>query len=104
MNSERIKMLEQFVDEDPTDPFNRYALGLELVKSNKLRAKEIFDQLILVNPNYVPAYYQAALLYIELTLNEEATLIIEKGITQSKKQDNLKAVSELKSLLDEIDN
>ncbi len=101
MNSERIKMLEQFVDEDPIDPFNRYALGLELAKFDQPRAKKIFDQLIRVNPDYVPAYYQAALLYIELTLNKEAGKIIENGIAQAKKQCNIKAASELRGLLDD---
>src|SRR5271169_6366814 len=102
MNSERIKMLEQFVAEDPKDPFNRYALALELAKSDKLKAREIFDQLIVTNPDYVPAYYQTALLYIELSLNAEATTIIENGTAQAKKQNNQKAASELRGLLDEI--
>jgi tetratricopeptide (TPR) repeat protein len=103
MNSERIKMLEQFVEEDPTDPFNRYALGLELMKSDKQRAKEIFDQLIQLDPGYVPSYYQAALLHIELMLTQEATEIIKKGIVEAKKQNNLKAANELNGLLDEIE-
>lgn len=89
--------------EDPTDPFNHYALALELAKSDKLKAKETFDQLIVTHPLYVPAYYQAALLYLELSLNKEVTTIIENGIDQAKKQNNLKAASELRSLLDEIE-
>ena len=89
--------------EDPTDPFNRYALALELAKTDKPKAKEIFDQLILSNPDYVPAYYQAALLYLELMLNDEATKMIEAGIIQAKKQNNLKAASELRSLVDEME-
>ena len=101
MNSERIRMLEQFVAEDPADPFNRYALALELAKSDKLRAKEIFDQLILANPDYVPAYYQAVVLFLDLALNSEAILLIEKGISEAKKQNNTKAANELRSLLDE---
>src|SRR6185369_7176875 len=103
MNSDRIKMLEQFVAEDPTDPFNHYALALEFAKSDKQKASEIFDKLILTNPDYVPAYYQAALLYLELNLNNEATIIIENGIVQAKKQNNLKAANELRALLDEIE-
>jgi len=103
MNSDRIKMLEQFVAEDPTDPFNHYALALELTKSDKQKAKEVFDKLISTNPDYVATYYQAALLYLELSLNEEAMIIIERGIAQAKKQTNLKAANELRSLLDEID-
>ena len=103
MNSERIKMLEQFVAEDPNDPFNRYALALELAKTDKLKAKKFFDQLIQSNPDYVPAYYQATLVYLELSLNEEATKIATIGITQAKKQNDLKAANELWSLLNEVD-
>ena len=96
-------MLEQFVEEDPTDPFNHYALALELTKSDKQKAKEVFDKLISTNPDYVATYYQTALLYLELSLNEEAMIIIERGIAQAKKQTNLKAAIELQSLLDEMD-
>ena len=96
-------MLEQFVAEDPTDPFNHYALALELTKSDKQKAKEVFDQLIATYSDYVPAYYQAALLYLELSLSDEATVIIEKGIVQAKKENNSKAASELRSLLDEME-
>lgn len=103
MSAERIKMLEQFVAEDPADPFNHYALALELAKSDKLRAKEIFDQLMRTSPAYVPAYYQAALVYFDLLLKDEATKIIENGIGQARGQNNLKAASELRGLLDEID-
>jgi tetratricopeptide (TPR) repeat protein len=103
MSSERIKILEQFVAEDPTDPFNRYALALELVKADKGKAKEVFDQLIQANPEYVPAYYQAALLYLELSLNEEAAKIVESGFIQAQKQNNSKAGSELRGLLDEME-
>jgi tetratricopeptide (TPR) repeat protein len=101
MNSVRIKMLEQFIAEDPNDPFNYYALALELVKTDKARAKEIFDHLISSHPAYVPSYYQAALLYLELSLTEEATRIIEKGIVKAMEQSNTKAASELHSLLNE---
>ena len=103
MNSVRIKMLEQFIADDPNDPFNHYALALELLKSDKDQAKKIFDQLISSHPEYVPSYYQAALLYLELSLNDEAAKIIEQGVEKAKKQSNLKAANELRSLLDEME-
>jgi tetratricopeptide (TPR) repeat protein len=103
MNSVRIKMLEQFITDDPNDPFNHYALALELMKSDKDQAKKIFDQLISIFPEYVPSYYQAVSLYFELSLNDQAIKIIEKGIVEAKKQNNTKAASELRSLLDEMD-
>ena len=96
-------MLEQFIADDPNDPFNHYALALELMKSDKNQAKKIFDKLMSSHPEYVPSYYQAALLYLELALNEDVTKIIEQGIGEAKKQNNLKAANELKSLLDEME-
>src|SRR5258708_20756953 len=103
MNSVRIKMLEQFIADDPNDPFNHYALALELLKSDKPEAKKIFDQLIVTHPDYVPSYYQAALLYLEMSLNDEAVKIIEQGIEVARKQNNTKAANELRSLLDEME-
>lgn len=103
MKSERIKMLEQFVAADPLDPFNHYALALELMKSDKNQAKLIFDQLIANHPGYVATYYQAALLHLELSLNEQAAKIIQQGIGEARKQNNMKAASELRSLMDEVE-
>jgi hypothetical protein len=96
-------MLEQFVLEDQTDPFNRYALALELAKSDTRKAKEIYDFLIEHHPDYVPTYYQAALLCLALNMSSEAITIIETGILQAKKKNDLKAQNELRSLLDDID-
>jgi hypothetical protein len=101
MKSERIIMLEQFIEDDPSDPFNHYALALELMKTDKVEAKKTFDELMTRHPNYVPSYYQAALLYIELSLNDEVIRIIELGIAEAKRQNNQKAANELRSLFDE---
>jgi hypothetical protein len=51
----------------------------------------------------VATYYQTAMLHLELSMNDEATKIIEQGIAEAKAQNNMKAASELRSLLDEID-
>jgi len=102
-NYARILFLEQCVAEDPTDPFNYYALALEWIKADKPKAKAIFDELIASKPDYVPAYYQTALLYIEMNLNENAAQLIEQGIAQAKKQNNMKAANELRALLDEME-
>lgn len=96
-------MLEQFVADDPADPFNHYALALELMKSDKNQAKRIFEVLITEHPTYVATYYQAAVLHLDLALNDEALKIIEQGVAEAKKQKNTKAANELKSLLDEIE-
>lgn len=57
MNSERIKLLEQYVEDDPNDPFNLYALALEYQKQNPAKAGKLFELLLAKHPDYLPTYY-----------------------------------------------
>ena len=97
----RLAQLWQFYSEDPKDPFNLYAYALELAKSDKEKAIELLKQLIIETPDYIPTYYQAAILILEM--NQDAQLIIEQGIAEAKAQNNRKAQNELQSLLDNLD-
>lgn len=101
MNSERLKMLEQFIQDDPSDPFNHYALALEYIQHDPVKASELLLQLISKNPGYLPPYYQAATLLIDLQQNEKAVPLIEQGIAEAKRQNENKTMNELRSLLDE---
>jgi len=103
MNSDRIKMLEQFVAEDPDDAFNRYALALEWAKIEPRRSTEIFDQLIREQPDYLPAYYQAGLVHLALNEVDRARPILVAGIAVAQQQRNNKTVNELRSLLEALD-
>ncbi|MBS1486294.1 MAG: tetratricopeptide repeat protein [Bacteroidetes bacterium] len=103
MISERIALLEQFVAEEPTDPFNHYMLALELLKTDQVKASEVFDFLMKKFPAYVPTYYQAAMLKINLSQIHEAVCIIENGIKEAALQKNQKTVNELRTLLDECE-
>jgi hypothetical protein len=101
MNSGRIQLLEQYAKEDPNDPFPLYALGLELVAENPARAKELFSLVIDQHPDYVPAYYHAALLAITQSEPDRARSIITKGVEKAKAARDHKAVAELEGLLGE---
>ncbi len=101
MNSKRIDMLQKFIEDDPTDPFNHYALALEYIEHDPVKAKNLLLKLIKENPAYLPAYYQAATLLIELGQNEAVIPTINQGIAEAKKQNENKTMNELRSLLDE---
>lgn len=101
MNSERLKMLEQFIQNDPSDPFNHYALALEYIQHDPVKASDLLLKLISENPGYLPPYYQVAKLLIDLHQNERAVPLIEQGIAEAKKQNQNKTMNELRSLLDE---
>lgn len=98
----RLNLLQQFLEEDPHDPFNIYALALEYQKIDINKSKELFDRLLKEHEHYIPSYYHAGNLYLNLNLVEEAKQILEKGILKAKQQNELKAMREMQSVYDEL--
>lgn len=95
MNNDRIQLLKQFVEEEPGNPFNVYALAMEFVNGRPDQARIYFDQLINQYPDYLPTYYHAAALYAELDERDKAAELYDKGIALAKVQNNLKTLQEL---------
>lgn len=95
MNNERIQQLIRFVQEEPNEPFNIYALAMEYVGSQPAQARRYFDQLLTEHPDYLPTYYHAAALYAELDERERAAELYDKGIVLARAQQNQKTVLEL---------
>ena len=102
MSEQRLKMLIQFYEEDPEDPFNLYGLALEYQKTDRNKSDELFTKLLTDFPQYVPSYYHAAKLKVELKQPEVALSIYRKGIEIAKQQDEKKAGQELRSAFDEL--
>ncbi len=99
----RIKQLEQFVKDDPDDPFNIYALALEYQKFDIPRALALFEQLVTHHLNYLPTYYQLAKLYEVTGDTDKAILTFEKGRIIAQSIGDYKAMRELKSASSELD-
>jgi Tfp pilus assembly protein PilF len=97
MTSDRIQQLIQFLQEDPNDEFVHYALALEYLKTDAAKAKSEFENLLTRFPSYLPTYYPAAHLWIDLGLPDEAERLFLKGIELAKEQNNNKARMELQS-------
>lgn len=102
MNSQRIEMLKNMVLENPEDPFYPYALALEFIHTNRPEALIILTKVLKQFPDYLPTYYQAGLLSIESGKEEEGKAILERGIELAQKQNDRKALNELRSLLDNL--
>ncbi|HEY8513601.1 MAG TPA: tetratricopeptide repeat protein [Cyclobacteriaceae bacterium] len=102
MNSERLKMLHQFANEEPGNPFNWYALALEYRQSDPAQASMLFDKLLTEFETYLPTYYMAATHYVEHGNTEKAVSIFRKGIEIAQQQGDRKAMGELRSGLDEL--
>jgi hypothetical protein len=101
--SERIKQLEQFIVDDPADPFNYYALALEHAKVDGHKALPKFMYLITNHKDYLPTYYQLAKLYETLGQKENSAIIFREGIKIATLQKDLKTLRELRSALQELE-
>lgn len=102
MDQERLRLLKQFVEEEPEDPFNWYALALEETKRDSKRAAELFEYLLTNHPDYLPAYYHAGNLHLFLGNTEKAKEILQKGVGLAKRKGDQKSMGELRILLDEL--
>lgn len=102
MNSERIKTLEQWIKEDPHDPFNKYGLAMELSQLQPERAAALFEELLTSHADYLPTYYIASHFYADQGDQSKAIKILENGIVLARKQNNEKTLRELSSALEEL--
>jgi tetratricopeptide (TPR) repeat protein len=91
-----IDQLTKLHNEEPNDPFNYYALALEVQKTQQGKALEMFRDLLHKYPEYLATYYTAGQLMAELGLNQDALKVYEKGIEQAQLQKNDKTLHELK--------
>lgn len=95
MNQERILQLLKFVQEEPGEPFNVYALGMEYLAENPSQAQHYFERLLTNHPQYLPTYYHAAQLYADLGNRAKAAELYDFGLLLAKQQGNEKAFEEL---------
>jgi len=100
---DRIELLEQFIAEDPNDPFNHYALGLEYMKRDVHKALDVFKNLRNDHKDYLATYYQLAKLYEYVGQKDLAVTTYHEGITIATKQRDLKTLQELKSGLEALE-
>lgn len=97
MNSDRIELLKQFIKDEPSNPFNKYALAMEYYAEQPTKSLELLRSLINDHPDYLPTYFKAAHLLWDEELWDEADVTFKVGIELAERQNDQKAVSELKS-------
>ena len=97
MNADRIQLLEQYIQEEPENPFNRYALAMEYHDEAPNKALGLLEDLLQDHPDYLPTYFKAAHLLWEFERWEPADEIFQKGIALAKARQDQKALGELGS-------
>ncbi|WP_462250062.1 tetratricopeptide repeat protein [Ekhidna sp.] len=97
MNLERIQLLKTFIQDEPLNPFNKYALAMEYYEEAPDDALELLRDLRKAHPEYLPLYFKLAHLLWEEELWDEANDVFSEGIKLAEEQSDRKALSELKS-------
>lgn len=102
MKQNRKNIILEEINNEPSNPFNYYLLGLENIKEgNREEVTNIFEQLIINHSNYLPSYLTYSIFLIENNIKlKQAEELLLKGIEIAKLQSNNKAQSELQALLD----
>jgi hypothetical protein len=103
MNQSRIDLLKKFILEDPGDPFNYYALALEHLNTDPLKAGELFDKLLKDHPDYLPSYYMAGIFFADQNMEPKGLGILKKGLLLAKSQKNFATERELQSAIQALD-
>ncbi len=100
---ERIERLNQFLVSAPNDCFVKHALGLEYVKlGNEAAAKQQFEEVLLINENYIGTYYHLAKLLERIGNEEKAINVYETGMEKAKAAGDNHAFSELRSAYEDL--
>lgn len=97
MNTERIELLRKFIREEPTNPFNKYALAMEYYDGQPHESLIMLENLLKNHPDYLPTYYKVAHIYWEMDKWEKAEKAFIDGIKLAEKTLDAKAIHELKA-------
>ena len=101
---DRIEKLQKFLEDSPEDDFLQHALALEYIKLEKdVRAKLLFEEILLRNESYLGSYYHLALLLQRNGKIEEAIATFTKGMEIAKTQKDNHAYNELQMALEDLE-
>ena len=97
---DRLALLLQYYDDDPTDAFTQFAIAREYLKADRPEEALVFyERLVEQQPDYTGTYYHLGKLYERLGRNADALATYERGIAVARRQRNLKDLSELQDAL-----
>ena len=97
--SRKEKILEMLADE-PEDTFLRYSLAMEYRSEGSFdESLNRLDELTRDAPPYVPAFFMAGQILVELDRIEEAREILRRGIDEARDQNDSHAAAEMSELL-----
>jgi len=99
MNGNRLQKLLEFYNNEPNDPFLKYALATEYLSGgNTDAALRYFEDLTSNHEGYVGTYYHLGKLYEKLGRKDDAVSTYQKGMQVARAARDNHAFSELQSV------
>lgn len=97
----RLDKLLKLLDAEPNDPFVLYGIAQEHATAERYAdAVGFYDRCLDADAKYLYAYYHKAVAQQELGNIEEAQATLRIGISAAKAARDMKATSEMQTLLD----
>ncbi len=96
----RLDIIRKIVEQQPSDPFPRYGLAMELKKiGQKDEAESAFAELERRHPDYVAQYLMRANNLGDLGRAADVRAVLERGIIAAQKKQDGHALGELQQAL-----
>ncbi len=104
MANDRLAQLRSMLEEEPGDPFLRYAIALERKRAGDMEgAATDLETLLREDPGYIACYYQLAVVLADLGRVQEAIEACRSGALQCLVTGDGKARAELQALMHGLD-
>ena len=101
MNQERLQKLQEYLGNDPSDPFLVYAIAQEYDRGGEeTEAENWYRRLLKDHPAYVATYYHFGKLLERTGKSTEAVQMYEIGIEVAMKAGDRHAAGELREALE----
>ena len=99
MHPNRLQKLLDFLENEPHDPFLKYALATEYLNANDPdKALLYFEDLIANHADYVGTYYHLGKLYEALDRKNDAVRTYQNGMLAARRSKDMHAFSELQAV------
>jgi predicted Zn-dependent protease len=101
---DKIAGLKEILALDPRNSFARYGIAMELVSRGETAAAlDEFNTLLANDPDYTAGYFMAAQTLTQAGRKEEAVARLKAGIGCAARSGNSHALSEMQSMLDQLE-
>lgn len=101
---DKIASLKEILALDSKNSFARYGIAMELVNRGETQAAlDEFSTLLANDPDYTAGYFMVAQTLANAGRTQEAVERLKAGIACAARTDNAHALSEMQSMLDELD-